>query len=144
MQELIEVIGAAIATDASKEQKAAGVQACHTIVAALDTEPGKPMVLPGVRAAQPLAGVSLDQVLDLMIARLSVIAKDSDANESLALAAATALAPATSTASRGLRVPLATSSALKAAPRLPHAARVPQKTTPRPANVARPMPPRKS
>lgn len=144
MQELIEVIGAAIATDASKEQKAAGVQACHTIVAALDTEPGRPMVLPGVRVAQPLAGVSLDHVLDLMIARLSVIAKDSDANESLALAAATALAPPTSTVSRGLRVPLATGSALKAAPRSANTARAPQRPAARPANPVRTILPRKS
>lgn len=143
MQELIGVIGAAIATDASKEQKAAGVQACHTIVAALDTEPGKPLVLPGVRAAQPVVGVSLDQVLDLMIARLSLIARDSDANESLAVPAATASAPVPPIASRGLRVPLATGSALKPAPRSANTARAPQRTAPRPANPVRTIPTRR-
>ncbi len=55
MQELIDVIRAAVTTDATNEQKAAGVQACRTIAAALDIEPGKPIVLPGSPSASPPA-----------------------------------------------------------------------------------------
>jgi hypothetical protein len=80
MQELIDVIRTAIAADANQQQKAEGVQACRTIVTALDTEPGKPLVLPGTRAASPLAGLSLDQVLDLAIARFTMIADARDKN----------------------------------------------------------------
>ena len=36
------------AADATSEKKAAGVQACRTIAAALGAEPGKPLVLPGM------------------------------------------------------------------------------------------------
>jgi len=82
MDQLIDTIRAAIATDASKEQKAAGVQACRTITAALDTEPGKPIVLPGTPARPPLSGVSLDQVLDLLIGRLTSIANAREASTS--------------------------------------------------------------
>ena len=48
MNELIESIRVAVATEASAEQKLAGAQACRTILAALDTEPGKPFLLPGM------------------------------------------------------------------------------------------------
>ena len=65
MESLLEAVRAATANGASTEQKAAGVQACRTILAALDTEPGTPIVLPGMQAAsQPAARLSLDQVLD--------------------------------------------------------------------------------
>ena len=97
MQELIEVIRVAIATDASTEQKATGVQACRTIVAALDTEPGKPIMLPGMPLPAPASRVSVDQMLDLMIGRLTTIAAQRDAEP----------APTAAPASRGLRVPAA-------------------------------------
>lgn len=79
MQELIDVIRAAVTTDATNDQKTAGVQACRTIAAALDIEPGKPIVLQGTPSASPPAArLSLDQVLDLVIARLTMIANEQD------------------------------------------------------------------
>ncbi|MFT3695718.1 MAG: hypothetical protein QM831_21450 [Kofleriaceae bacterium] len=95
MQELIEVIRVAVATDASAEQKASGVQACRTIAAALGTEPGKTIMLPGMPL--PVAGsrVSVDQMLDLMIARLTTIASQRE----------TEPAPTVVRSTRGLRVP---------------------------------------
>lgn len=138
MDQLIDVIRAAIATDANKEQKAAGAQACRTIAAALDTEPGKPIVLAGTPPRPPLAGVSLDQVLDLLIGRLTSIANAHDANnkapelpqprDSVAL-------PAPSRT--GLRVPTAARSALPL-PRAAGLARAPNgRPTTRPATAAR-------
>lgn len=100
MDPLLDVIRAATATDATAEQKAAGVQACRTIAAALDTEPGKPLVLPGVPTASPLAGIRLDQLLDLAIARLSVVANTRDADEA-------ARATRAQAAKTELRIPMA-------------------------------------
>lgn len=79
MQELIEVIRAAVTTGATNEQKAAGVQACRTIIAALDTEPGKPLVPPSLLATSLATRPTLDQMLDLAIARLTTIASTRDA-----------------------------------------------------------------
>ena len=95
MQELIEAIRVAVASDASHDQKASGVQACRTILAALDTEPGKPIALPGISAPGSASRVSVDQVLDLMIGRLATMAAERDAY---------AAPPAPE--ARGLRVPL--------------------------------------
>src|ERR1700753_3194712 len=103
MQELIESIRVAVATEASTEQKVAGAQACRTILAALDTEPGKPFVLPGMPMPAATSRVSVDQVLDLMIARLTTIASERDAQPAPATAPPM-LAPASP---RGLRVPVA-------------------------------------
>jgi len=103
MQELIESIRVAVATEASAEQKVAGAQACRTILAALDTEPGKPFVLPGMPMPAAASRVSVDQVLDLMIARLTTIASEREAQPA-PTAAPPILAPAPS---RGLRVPVA-------------------------------------
>lgn len=104
MQDLIDVIRAATTSGATAAQKASGVQACRTIIAALDTEPGKPLALPGMPSPSPLAGISIDNVLDLMIARLTTVANTRDA--------ATALPPAPNNVSAvmrqtpgGLRIP---------------------------------------
>lgn len=97
MQELIETIRVAIASDATAEQKATGAQACRTILAALSSEPGKPIVLPGTPLATPSSRVSVDQMLDLMITRLTTIAAQREAEP-----------PPTAPAPRGLRVPAAT------------------------------------
>ena len=78
MQELIEVIRAAVTTGATNEQKAAGLQACRTIITALDTEPGKPLVPPSLLATSLATRPTLDQMLDLAIARLSTIASAHD------------------------------------------------------------------
>jgi hypothetical protein len=101
MQELIEVIRVAVATDASTEQKASGVQACRTIAAALGTEPGKPIMLPGMPMPAAPSRVSVDQMLDLMIGRLTAIAAQRDAEP----------VPTAAPSPRGLRVP-ATPAAL--------------------------------
>jgi len=79
MDELVELIRAATANGATTEQKAAGVQACRTILAALDTEPGKPLVPPSLLATSLATRPTLDQMLDLAIARLSTIASAHDA-----------------------------------------------------------------
>ena len=97
MQELIEAIRVAVATDASTEQKATGVHACRTIVAALDTEPGKPIVPPGMTMPAPTSHVSVDQMLDLMIGRLTTIAAQRDVEPVLTAAPSP----------RGLLVPVA-------------------------------------
>jgi hypothetical protein len=113
MDQLIDVIRAATATDATKEAKAAGVQACRTIAAALDTEPGKPIVLPGTPPQRPLAGVSIDQVLDLMIARLTTIANTRETNDTALEVPHPPEAVAVPAPSRtGLRVPMVARSTL--------------------------------
>lgn len=74
MNELIEAIRLAVSDGATAEQKATGAQACQTILAALGAQPGKPIVLPGTPQPHPLSRLSMDQVLDLAIARLTQIA----------------------------------------------------------------------
>jgi len=114
MNELIEAIRMAVAEGATTEQKATGVLACRTIATALDTEPGKSFTLPGV-PLPVMSRVSIDQVLDLAIARLSAIAKENEAQHvptpNQPTAAQPRLAP-----SRGVQIPLATSNALRAMP----------------------------
>lgn len=97
MQELIEAIRVAVAADASSDQKATGAQACRTILAALDSAPGKPLVLPGLPTPTGGPRVSIDQVLDLVVARLTTIAA----------AREVAPTPVSPPAARGLRVPVA-------------------------------------
>lgn len=114
MQELIEAIRVAVANDASAEQKATGVQACRTIMAALGTEPGKPIMLPGTPLPAATSRVSVDQVLDLMIARLTTIAAERDAQ------------PAPAVPQRGLRVPV-TPAALPRAVTKPNSSKIARK-----------------
>ncbi len=102
MHELIESIRAAVAKGATAEQKAIGAQACRTIIAALGAESGKPIVLPGAPQAHPLSRLSVDQVLDLAIARLSQIAA---AREAQPAPRAQPAAP-TPPAPRGPRIPI--------------------------------------
>jgi hypothetical protein len=119
MQELIEAIRVAVATGANTEQKVAGAQACRTILTALDTEPGKPFVMPGMPMPAATSRVSVDQLLDLMVARLTTIASERDAQR-----APTAAPPMLATAPpRGLRVPVAPASL----PRRPARPSVPTK-----------------
>lgn len=129
MQDLITCINAAVAAGATTEQKAAGVTACRTILAALDTAPGMTFAMPGVASTPPGPRISVDQVLDLMIARLTTIASEQDRRTQQAQQALPALSPppiATPTppqaiaavAARGLRVPTAARVSI-AAPRKP-------------------------
>lgn len=130
MQQLIDVIQAAVATDANSEQKAAGVQACRTIATALDTEPGKPLTLPSTPIAQPR--LSIDQLLDLVIARLNMVATDRERTDALNEPVATE-----PPAPRGLQIPLLPSNALKLAPRSASARPEPPKNAPQSARVPR-------
>jgi hypothetical protein len=79
MTDMIEAIRAAVADGATAEQKAIGAQACRTILAALGAEPGKPIAVPGEPQQHPLAGITLDQALAMIIARLTAIAEARDA-----------------------------------------------------------------
>jgi hypothetical protein len=127
MEELIETIRAAVASDASPDKKTAGVVACRTILTALDTEPGKPLAIPnilppptmpGATPKLPVSQLSLDQMLDLMIARLTVLANATEAKPQLpaATTAPTAIAPKVAAASRGIRVPVAARNIAKEVP----------------------------
>lgn len=76
MDELIESIRMAVAAESSPEARAAGANACRTILTALEAVAGQPMGLP-VSTPSPVAaavamlrGVPPDQLLDLAIARL--------------------------------------------------------------------------
>lgn len=95
MTELIEAIRAAVAEHATAEQKATGAQACRTILAALGAEPGKPIALPGAPPPHPLAGLTADQALALVISRLTSIAeaKEAQTTEAQVQEAATADPP---------------------------------------------------
>jgi hypothetical protein len=138
MNDLIEAIRTAVTDGATTEQKAVGVQACRTIAAALDTEPGKPLVLPGISPVQTTSRVSIDQVLELMIARLSLLAKDNE-TQRLPVPTQPPAAAAPSVASRGVRIPLAATNALRAvarpAPSRPIQPRVPPATRPAATNA---------
>ncbi len=127
MQELIESIRAAVASGANTEQKAAGVTACRTILTALDTEPGKPLapalppiVVPNASPLQGLSKLSLDQMLDLLIARLTMVANAQAVNQPTRVIQNPPNPPAAATsvgASRGLRVPPALPQSAKATPK---------------------------
>jgi len=71
MDELIDVIRAAVADGATADQKAQGAAACRAILAALGAEVGKPIAMPGAPAPSPLAGIDPGQAIDLLIAKLS-------------------------------------------------------------------------
>ncbi len=76
MNDLIEAIRAATATDATDDVKAAGANACRMILAALEATPGQPLVeavpttTPIQMAVSALRGVPPEQLLDVAIARL--------------------------------------------------------------------------
>jgi len=97
MTEMIESIRAAVSTDATPEQKALGAHACRTILAALGAEAGKPITLPGAPHPHPLAGITADQALTLLIARLTAIA---EAREAATATAASSPPPRPSAAPR--------------------------------------------
>ena len=79
MDQLLEAIRYATATDATDEVRAAGVFACRTLLTALEAKPGESLA-PPVTATVPdspiaavvagLRGVPVDQLLDLAIAKL--------------------------------------------------------------------------
>ena len=76
MNELLEAIRIAVTPEATDESRAAGVEACRTILVALDAKLGRPMsasvldTSPLMTAVSMLRGVPPDQLLDLAIAKL--------------------------------------------------------------------------
>ncbi len=76
MNELLDAIRTAVTTDATDEARAAGADACRTILVALDAKPGQPMsasvvdTSPLMSAVSMLRGVPPEQLLDLAIAKL--------------------------------------------------------------------------
>ena len=84
MEPLLEAIRAAVATGATTEQKTAGAQACRTIFTALEAETGKPIGLPTAPKPHPLAGLTFDQALELVIMRLTSVAEARDTKAQVA------------------------------------------------------------
>ncbi len=80
---LIESIRTAVSEGASAEARAAGADACRTLLAALDTRPGQPLapqapIAPAVSQqvamlASALRGMPMDQLADLLIAKLRTL-----------------------------------------------------------------------
>lgn len=77
MEDLLDTIRTSVAADATAEAKAAGANACRTLLAALETKPGQPLVTPTAPTESPIAnaiamlrGVPVDQLLDVAINRL--------------------------------------------------------------------------
>jgi hypothetical protein len=78
MENVLEAIRAAVAVDATAEARTAGVAACRAILAALEAQPGEPIVAnvvapspsPIATVVAALRGVPADQLLDLAIAKL--------------------------------------------------------------------------
>jgi hypothetical protein len=75
VDDMIEAIRVAVADGATSEQKACGATACQAILAALGAQPGTPIAMAGVPPRSPLAGVTTEQALDLVIARLTMVAE---------------------------------------------------------------------
>lgn len=99
--ELLDELATALAEDATPEQKSRGAQVCRTILAALDTNVGKPLTVPNAPAPHPLFQLDPGQVLDLLIAKLSAgLPKD---EQSAAVPSTTA-----ATRERGLRIAFVT------------------------------------
>ena len=78
---LIESIRIAVAEGATAEARVAGANACRTLLAALDTNPGQPLApAPPPPVTQQVAmiatalrGVPMDQLADLLIAKLRTL-----------------------------------------------------------------------
>ena len=79
---LIESIRIAVAEGATAEARAAGADACRTLLAALDTSAGQPLAPQAppqpvnqqvAMIATALRGVPMDQLADLLIAKLRTL-----------------------------------------------------------------------
>jgi hypothetical protein len=77
MNDIIEIIRAAVAPEATPDARGAGVEACRTILAALSAKQGEPMTAAVAEPASPIAAIvgglrtmPPDQLLDLAIAKL--------------------------------------------------------------------------
>ncbi len=74
MEKLIDTIRAATESGAADDVRAAGAQACRTILAALEATRGEPLAVAPTMPLQAIAsvvrGMNPEQLLDLAIARL--------------------------------------------------------------------------
>jgi hypothetical protein len=81
---LIETIRAAVADGASDDARAAGANACRTLLVVLEAKPGEPLV-PAIPVAQPpsapiaviasaIRGMPREQLFDVLIAKLRTLA----------------------------------------------------------------------
>ena len=122
MREMIDAIRLAVADGATAQQRAAGVLACQSILAALGAEPGKPIAIPGAPAPHPLAGIDPRQALDLLIAKLTAALPKEDAKA--------AAAPAAAPDPRGLRIAFVAPTRRPAAPAGARPGRTPSRRKP--------------
>ena len=88
MNDMIEALRVAVADGATAEQKVHGAIACRAILAALDAEPGKPIMLPGAPTPNPLANIDPSTALDLLIAKLTTAIPKDDSTPDPARSAA--------------------------------------------------------
>ncbi len=77
MNELVEAIRVALASEATPEVRIAGANACRTILAALEAKPGEPLgaavpapITPAPALAAAIRGMPVEHLLDLAIARV--------------------------------------------------------------------------
>jgi hypothetical protein len=77
MESALDTLRTALADGATAEQRAAGITTCRAMLAALEASPGQPLPVASPAAATPssgmptsLAGLTLDQVLDLAIGKM--------------------------------------------------------------------------
>lgn len=77
MENFIEAIRAAAASDATEEVRAAGAQACRMILQVLDAKAGEPLTSAVAAPQSPVAsmvatmrGMPIDQLLEIAIAKL--------------------------------------------------------------------------
>lgn len=89
MDQMIDAIRAAVAESATAEQKVSGAQACRTLLAALEAQLGRPIPFLGAPTVSPLAQISPEQALDLVIAKLRAVADSREAAATLPTAAET-------------------------------------------------------
>lgn len=110
MNEMIEAIRAAVAENATGEQKAAGALACRAILGALGAEPGKPIAMPDAPTPHPPASIDPGQALDLLIAKLTAALPTGDKEPAVRAADTRGLriafvTPSTQSRPRGRRKP---------------------------------------
>lgn len=83
IETMMDAIKAAVADNSTAETRAAGAAACRTLLAVLDAKAGEPIAQPAPTAPAPsspvaaiattLRGVPLDQLADLLIAKLRTL-----------------------------------------------------------------------
>lgn len=116
MNEMIDAIRAAVAEGATAEQKVNGAQACRTLLAALEAEAGRPIPFFGAPAPSPLASLSPEQTLDLVIAKLRAVAESRETASKEEAPPPALRVPFVATPARPVRSPPATRVAQRRKP----------------------------